>query len=195
MRGGLPNLLWSIRKLDRISRASDRRLKGRSIHLLLPEAGLWDATRRFLIHTETDSAVKFDVSGVPYQDGVIFNDGLTVTAHHNTHMKKTGDAWRSFSFRIEAGGRTFVYSGDVRGPEELSSLLLEKADLVLMETGHHKVEDVCRYFETSGGTFGALVLSHHGRAILKDPDGELARARSILGEKVLIARDGMTYEL
>jgi hypothetical protein len=64
-----------------------------------------------------------------------------------------------------------------------------------METGHHKVEDVCNYLKNSGKNFGQLGFIHHGRAILRDPEGELRKAHGILGDKVFIADDGMVLEM
>ena len=64
-----------------------------------------------------------------------------------------------------------------------------------METGHHTVEDVCTYLRNSGKSYGRLAFIHHGRAILADPEGEAAKARRLLGEEVLVTRDGMTLDL
>ena len=68
----------------------------------------------------------------------------------------------------------------------------EKADGL---TGHHRVEAVCHYLETSGLDYGKLLFFHHGKAILQDPEAELLKARQILGDNVLLAFDGMTLTL
>ena len=64
-----------------------------------------------------------------------------------------------------------------------------------METGHHKVEDVCCWLKKSGKHVDQLVFVHHGKAILANPARELSKAKEILGEKVSIADDGMVIQL
>ena len=39
-----------------------------------------------------------------------------------------------------------------------------------------------------------MLFFHHGRAILKDFEGELAQAREVLGDRVSFAQDGMRVE-
>ena len=73
--------------------------------------------------------------------------------------------------------------------------LLEGAELFLMETGHHKVEDICTWLKDEARWTGRLVFVHHGRAILRDPEGELLKARGILGDNVDVADDGMVIEI
>ena len=68
-------------------------------------------------------------------------------------------------------------------------------DLFLMETGHHKVEDVCHWLVDSGKDIGQLMFVHHGLAVLEDPGGELAKAKAIRGEMVALAYDGMVVRL
>ncbi len=87
-----------------------------------------------------------------------------------------------------------MYSGDVKSIQDIETLI-DGADLLMMETGHHSVDEVCRYLKTSGKDFDKLVFIHHGRAILQDPEGELLKARNNLGDKVLVAFDGMVINL
>jgi hypothetical protein len=63
-----------------------------------------------------------------------------------------------------------------------------------METGHHEAPDVCRRLKDSGRPFGRLGFIHHGRSILADPAGELARCREILADKVFFTDDRMVLE-
>ena len=54
--------------------------------------------------------------------------------------------------------------------------------------------DLCRELLASGIPFGKVLFFHHGRAILKDFEGELAQAREVLGDRVSFAQDGMRVE-
>lgn len=85
-----------------------------------------------------------------------------------------------------------MFSGDIRHVSELDPLL-DDVDLVLVETGHHKVEDICQHLAPRPVPKVGFV--HHGRAILADPEAELAKARGILGDRVFFAADGMQLDL
>ena len=106
-----------------------------------------------------------------------------------------GEPWLSYSFRIESGGKAVVYSGDTGGVEELAPPAGDGCELLLMETGHHRVEDVCLFIRDADLRVGRVVFVHHGRAILADPVGQARLAEDILGQGVLIARDGMAMEI
>lgn len=191
--GGLPNLLWTIRKLNARSKLKPKPMHGRTLRVLVPLMSTWNAVWELL---KEHQDFTFSIEPSTTRDGVVFDaDGLRVTAAHNRHLGEPaeGEPWESFSFRIEAGGKSIVFSGDVADVSELHPLL-GGADLVLMETGHHKVEDVCTYLRDSGLVPHELGFIHHGRAILGDPDGELAKAKGILGDGVFLAEDGMVLE-
>lgn len=129
------------------------------------------------------------------QDGKIYSqDGFDVTVLHNYHMdREEGEPWKSFSFLIEAEEKRIVYSGDIATMEDID-VLIDKCDLLLMETGHHKVEDVCNYIKYNGKKVGKLGFIHHGRAILRNPGLELEKAIRILGNNVFITEDCTTLE-
>ena len=84
--------------------------------------------------------------------------------------------------------------GDVASIDDIDAFL-DNCDLLLMETGHHRVEDICNYLKDSRKTPRKLGFIHHGRAILCDPEGELQKASGILGDRAFIADDGMTLDL
>jgi len=196
--GGLPNLIWTIRKLEGRTTDSARRIAGRTVPLLIPDLRTWEAAVGLIADPVAwGVGLDFHLTARTYQDGVILDDGvLRVTAQHNLHLGDPGpdQPWRSFSFRIESAGRAMVFSGDVKDIRDFAPLI-SPCDLLFMETGHHRVEDVCRYLADHETEFGRLVFIHHGRAILADPEGEAAKARAILGDRVTIADDGMTFEL
>ena len=46
-----------------------------------------------------------------------------------------------------------------------------------METGHHKVADVCEFVKARN--IKRLIFNHHGREILRDPADAETRAKAI----------------
>jgi len=192
--GGLANLLWTLRKLTTVSPEARSRLQNRGIHIVIPDMTVYEAIITLLRGTEGGFNTVFDLVPRLCSDGVVHDEhGLRVEARHNCHMSSAAP-FKSYSFRIEAGEKTIVYSGDVKSVAELDPLI-DGADLLLMETGHHKVDAVCEHLQASGNRFSRLLFLHHGRAILKDPEGELHKARQILGDKVEVAWDGMVVSL
>ena len=191
--GGLPHLLWALKKLH----GSDHALSGKTIEVFIPDLGVWGALMRLLRETAGGYEVDFGLEAQTCRDGLVYErNGFCVAALHNGHLgqPEDGRAWRSFSNRIEADGRSIVFSGDVKSVADVGALL-DGCDVFLMETGHHRVEDVCRYLRDSDKGVGRLGFIHHGRAVLADPAGELEKARGILGDKVFVADDGMALEL
>ncbi len=192
--GGLPNLQWTLRKLTSVSEEAKRKLMNREISILIPDTNVFEGIIAMLRGTEGGFNTVFDLVAKPCKDGVVYNQhGLRVIARHNFHLG-TSEPYKSYSFRIEAAEKTIVYSGDVKSIRDIE-MLIDGADWVLMETGHHKVDEVCEYLKMSGKDFDRLVFLHHGRAILEDPEGELRKARNILGDKVFISYDGMVMHI
>ncbi len=195
--GGLPHLLWTFKKLDGRAAENGHSLSGKTITVHVPDLDFWAGVVGFLNAQADGFRSRFALDAVRVRDGVVFEEGgLRVTALHNRHLGEGGEAkpWASFSYRIEAEGRSVVFSGDVAGVADVVPLL-EACDVFLMETGHHKVEDVCQDLVESGVVPGRLIFTHHGREILADPGAELAKARGILGDAVLVADDGIVVEL
>jgi ribonuclease BN (tRNA processing enzyme) len=193
--GGLANLLWNVRKLNGID--PQRRFRGQHISVLIPDLSVWQAIVQLLRGTEGGFAIDFGLEGNSYDDGSIYDhDGFRVTAQHNLHLGEPADgqSWRSYSFAVEAGGKRLIYSGDVKSIRDLDPILYD-CDLLLMETGHHRVHDVCTYLAAAGPRIGQLGFLHHGRAVLEDPLRELETARSILGDRVFVADDGMAVAI
>ncbi|MGQ9552634.1 MAG: MBL fold metallo-hydrolase [Anaerolineae bacterium] len=195
--GGLANLVWTMHKLESRNHHPGRSLRGRAIPLFLPALVTWQGILQMLGSAPGHFQDGVAIEGREYSDGVIFADDVVkVTARHNRHLGEPGPGqpWRSFSFLIEAGGKAVVYSRDVASVDEIEPLV-GGCDLILMETGHHEVESLCRHLLASGKEFGRLGFVHHGRAILGDADGQLTIARRILGDRVFVADDGMKLAL
>lgn len=194
--GGLPNLLWTLRKLTTISAEDRKRFSGRRVSLFIPDLSVWESVLRLLRGTQGGFEIDFHIEPKVVKDGMVYAEhGLEVSALHNRHMgvPEQGTPWRCFSFRIEAGVKTLIYSGDIQHISELEPLL-EGGDLLFMETGHHQVEEVCSYLKEHDEFDGRLVFTHHGLAILADPIGELTKAKRILGERVILAEDRMIIQ-
>jgi ribonuclease BN (tRNA processing enzyme) len=194
--GGLPNLLWNIRKLNsRHCKNPTSGFDGKTIDIFMPHSKTLPAIMEMLYYTEGGFETNFEIKENVYNDGVIFEeDGLKVSALHNNHLPPMDGKCVSYSFLIEADGKSVVFSGDVKSAKDIEPLI-NNVDLVLMETGHHFPEDVCRHLVAFENKFKTLGFIHHGRKILEDFDGELKKCRKILEDKVFIATDGMTYEL
>ena len=128
------------------------------------------------------------------EDGLLYDDGvLKVTAMHNTHMRETQAPWHSFSYLIEAEGKTVVLSGDVGNIAELDAWL--DCDLMFMENGHHKPPQSAAYLAARSPRPRRLVFYHHGRDMLKDPEGCTAAAQAEYPHEVVRAEDGMAIEV
>ena len=195
--GGLANLLWNMRKVNSVPEYGAGRLSGKTVTVCIPNLRSWQGVTTILSGTEDGYKIDFALDVQQCRDGVAYDqDGLRVTMLHNRHLGEPGqgEPWQSFSFLIEAGDRRIVYSGDLADIRELDSLV-DGADLLLVETGHHTVEGICRHLAESGKEFRQLGFIHHGREILADPAEALRKARGILGDKVFIADDGMRMRL
>lgn len=189
--GGLPHLLWNLRKLCTLSPEAESRMAGRNIPVYTPDLDSFDGVWKMLRSSEGNYETVFTVEPRLVTDGPLYSGSLAVEAFHNFHLgtPEPGEPWRSFSFALWAEGKKIVYSGDFR---DLSELLprLENADLIFLETGHHRAFALCEELLRSGISFGKAIFFHHGVEILRDFSGELALAKAVLGDRVSFAEDG-----
>lgn len=171
--GGLANLMMVIRKVSKVTGIPH--INDNSYDIYVPDLKKLQSVK--------------DIAGVPTAscggvnaweheigDGVIFEDeNLRITALHNAHLGENGErGWHSYSFLIEAQGKRIIYSGDVKAPEELDPLVADGCDALIMETGHHRMENVFAYANERG--VKKLLFTHHGREILGDIAAAEARA-------------------
>ena len=189
--GGLPHLLWNLRKLCTIDPANKARMSGRRVRVFLPDLDVFDGVWKMLLGSEGNYQTDFTLEPRLVTDGPLLDGELRVSAFHNRHLgiPAPGEPWKSFSFLLEAEGKKVVYSGDFK---ELSELLpwMDGADAVFLETGHHRAYQLCQELVDSGVAFGQVMFFHHGVEILRDFDGELALAKDVLGDRVRFAQDG-----
>lgn len=187
--GGLANLLFTVHKVAKVKK--QRHINDNSYDVFLPDRKLFGAIKEIAGGAAPTSAGGFGVYPKEYDvvDGVIFeDDAVRVTALHNAHLKETGEnGWHSYSYLIEAEGKRIVYSGDVREPKELDPYLANGCDVLIMETGHHAMSDVCAYAKEQ--KVKKLLLTHHGREILGDVAGAEQRLPSLHSD-ARICHDG-----
>lgn len=190
--GGLPNLIWTMKKIG----IMNNRKEHFTLPMFIPVPEMWDNTRRIL---DSDASLRqfFTVDAKTVADGTIFDDGrIRIEARHNFHMDKPdAEIFRSYSFRITtADGKKIVYSGDVKSWRDMGDFTAD-CDVLLMETGHHAAAAVCAELKEAGCRIGDLIFIHCGREILNDPDGVGMRANKAWGKKVYIAEDASEYAL
>ena len=194
--GGLPHLLWTLRKLCTLSPEQEDRMRGRTIRVYLPDLEVFDGVYKMLLGSEGNYETVFRLEPHLVQDGPLLESEVAVEAFHNFHLGQPnpGEPWKSFSFGLSAEGKRLVYSGDFR---DLSELMphLSGADLILLETGHHRAFALCQELVDAGVDFGRVLFYHHGVEILGDFAGELALAKQVLGDRVDFAQDGTEVEL
>ncbi len=186
--GGLVNLLACMEKLA--GRYQKPLINNNALDIFIPRREVLEAVKVIL-----GGPLRFGINEHGVRDGLLCEDeAVRVSALHNRHLREDGsNGWHSFSFLIEAEGRRIVFSGDVMMPEELDELIGEGCDLLIMETGHHAVADVCEYAVSRN--VKALRFNHHGREIL---EGREAAQRLVDGyaEKhgisIRLCYDGMT---
>jgi len=185
---GLPNLLWTPTKIKWYKKL-DCEL---SAELFVPDVQKWEAMRTVLSLGETI----MPVNAHEVSDGIIFDDGyVKVEALHNFHLGNT-EPWRSYSYRITCEGKTVIFTGDIKEPDDIDAFLVDGCDMLLCETGHHKPDRMPKYLGERGNRpVDYLVYIHHGRDILYDPIGCDKMIRDAWGGCYRIANDGDTIEL
>ena len=190
--GGLPNLIFTVNKVVRSKKLPF--INGGALDLYLPDVSLFDPLMRVASAYRSEKACPVTVKCHGVEDGIVFEDErVRVSALHNRHVGDDGkNGWHSFSYLIETGGKRILYSGDVKAPTELEALLEDGVDVLIMESGHHKVEDILNFAKTH--KVGRLLFNHHGREILRDR----AAAEDKIRESKVNAKiccDGMCEEI
>ena len=192
--GGLGNLLWNIRKLTVVKRQLP---VAETIPVYVPWLESYQAQMELLRHTEDDFACSYGHAGYPVQDGLLYQGGeneggIAVEAIHNHHLKHEPETpWRSFSFRIRLCGKTIFYSGDTQR-EDLEYTVPEQCDLLMIETGHHQISEICDCLKRFGKRPKKLLFIHHGVKILKNPQWAIGEVERCWGPSGMVAQDRMT---
>ena len=189
--GGLSGLFWLIRKLNNHYNLP---VPDGEIKLFIPDVSAWEHLYEVLKLTEGYFKINFSINADTPRFGEFYGDeNIRVSGFESRHLAPAADGHcRSFSYRIESGGKTVVFSGDVKSMADLVDTVGNGCDILLCETGHHKVKDVCNFAETHN--VGQLIFLHHGREILESRptvDEAISQCRI----PVTVAFDGMTLEI
>ena len=196
--GGLANLYFAIDKL--IIREGRRLAKDNTLEGYFPDSEIFSMIKTVALSGRLNrSDLNFRLNEHTVCDGEILSDGrISVTAHHNNHIKGDGSngVWHAFSYLVKTENKRILFSGDVKAPEELDALIGDGVDVLVMETGHHKVADVCSY--AASHNVAALYFTHHGREILENRAEKEAfmkdfSARS--GMNITLCHDALTVEI
>ena len=189
--GGLPHLLWTIRKLDGVTKRTP--VFG-DVTVYTPSVDSFYGTMAMLNYSnKSERPYSYQFLCQRVQEGVVFkNESVTVTAIPTMHMPINDDGPQSYSYIFEAEGKRVVYSGDYKENEELGRAVGEGCDLLLSETGHHNPIEICEYLK--GKRVSKNCFLHHGRMILGDYDGVLEKCR-LVDPGVTICNDGDVFEI
>ncbi len=189
--GGLGNLLWNIRKL---TTRCERLPPDKQVKIFIPNETYWNALLQMLKCSEDGFKCNFNICEENVTDGLIYEDkNIKVTAFHNHHLQGNKESgWLSYSYLIEIENKKIVFSGDIRDMYDLDEILKNGCDLLLLETGHHKLFDICSYVCTKN--IREIIFVHHGREIINDRQGAKLKLKdfSCLAS---IAYDGMKKEV
>ncbi|MBQ2615146.1 MAG: ribonuclease Z [Clostridia bacterium] len=190
--GGLGNLLWNIRKLTQM-RSELPHFDG--VDVFIPNEDSKDGLLKLLSHTEENFCCDYENRFYGVQDGVLLDDGkVKVTAYHNTHLVRwETDKPLSYSYRIEAEGKSVVYSGDVGLYTDLDPVIGDGCDALLIETGHFGIDIAYDYIKDKN--VKRVFFTHNGREIINDREGSLAKVARLFEGRGTICEDTLTVEL
>ena len=161
--GGLAGLFWLMTKLSSVT---GRPVADGEVKLLIPDLEVWESVKNMLVNTDSSFTKNYKVTvGTPQLGKFYEDENIRVSAFPSYHLPDGADGrCRSFSYRIEMEGKVVVFSGDVRSPQDLASVVGDGCDILLCETGHHPVKSVCDFAESH--PVGHLIFTHHGREVL-----------------------------
>lgn len=188
---GLTGIFFTMNKLCNRYKA---KLADEELKLYIPKPEFWDCFREMFRIASGKSDLPFAVSVDRPAIGQFYEDeNVKISAFESHHLPllENGDI-QAFSYRIETDGKVIVFSGDVKDMTDLVDTVGDGCDILLCETGHHEVETVCAFAESSN--VKKLIFVHHGRAILEDrPTVKEAIGKCKI--PVTIAWDGMEIEV
>lgn len=187
--GGLPNLVYALNKL--VWRKTPH-IDDNTVNFYLPGSTLFPKVVDLAFGNR--ASYPLTMNSFRVNDGKIYDDeNVTVTALHTTHLGEDGSAgWHAYSYLIEAEGKRVLFSGDVGKFSDLDGQIGDGVDVLIMETGHHKVSDVLDYAESK--KVGKLIFNHHGREIIGDRAAAQAQIDASSVDAV-IANDCLTVEI
>ena len=196
--GGLPQFIQTLQ------------IRGRTLPLPvhLPAEGLAPLAHFLEAVYLAPDLLPFPLRLIGNGPGELYADGtIRVTAHRNAHLealrlrvgevavKHPGWGLESRSLVVEAGEERIVFSGDLRGPEELAPLLPEATALVC-ELVHFVPQTLYPVLE-QGARLRDVILTHFHPSVEGRSAEIMAEVRRRLpeGARVHWAADGLAVSL
>ncbi len=194
--GGLPRLLWTLRKLNQQSPRHP--LTERDVTVFIPHPQAWSGIIEMLeATTHNHFARDFLLRAIQYHDGEIFAaDNIRVYASHNSHqgLPWKDAAWPSYGFRVEIGGCSIVYSGDVSQLAEIDPLLEKPCDLAIIDASHGAITEIATYLKQRSFKLSRLALFHLDSGVAANSQDAARRIEEILGLSPLVPNDGQIIQ-
>ena len=188
--GGLPHLLWTIRKLWTRTKVEP---KFGDISVYTPTKESFDGVMLMLKNSEGAYRAPYQTVCKKVEDGTLFeNDKIRIIAKHNLHKDPSSEGFQSFSFLLEVEGKRIIYTGDLKSLEEIDELIEDGCDVLLTETGHHKPTVICEAMKERG--IGHIYFLHHGRPIMQQYDELLSECHGIM-PNVTFTNDKDIFEI
>ena len=190
--GDLTDLLSMLRllaKRDTLFRFPD----GDLLRVFLPVSVI-GPFQTWLRATGVEQKLRYRLELTPIDAGLLYEDRqVTVEAVPSDHLGPTepGTTCEAFSFRVQCGNRTVVYTGDLT----LDNLraLLGPVDLLIAECAHLKFDDILMALRDTPPA--QTVITHLSPALYGDVDRLQAELEAALGENAWIAHDGLTVDV
>lgn len=191
--GGLGNLLWTIRKL---SAFQARELQHPKITTWIPHMEAYEGIMKTLSYTEDNFKCKYGHSVQGIEEGFLYeDDALMVTAIHNSHLPyHNPDGWKSFSFQVKLSEKSIIYTGDYEDGD-LECIIPDQCSLLLIETGHHKLETIYEELQRCNKSVEKICFLHHGLYILNHLEEAEQKVNYLWGKNAFISHDGQTINL
>ena len=190
--GGLVNLIHCVQKLTVMR---NQLPPNGELSLFLPNLETYRGVETILKWSDLEHVADcFELKVSRTKEGLLYEDEhIKVSTVPNLHITPVVEGeWLSYTHIIEVEGKKVVFSGDVKSLTELVTPLEGGCDVLICETGHHKVEDVCRLAEENG--VKNLLFCHNGREIINHRqicEGKVARC----GCRAMICNDEMIFDL
>lgn len=192
--GGLPGLVTTMLKMRWLNNPKKPEPLNLTVHTGVPHPV--DSVHMMITRNRKVGGLKthlIDENGEVYKD-----ENATVEAIANNHMPVDGNGRKqSYSYRIKLPHKTVIFTGDIKNVDDIGFFLRDGGcDILMIETGHHKAEDICeRIKEDYPDTVKEIFFMHHGTPIIADPEFEQARAEAKWGKPVVFTFDRQIIDI
>ncbi len=197
--GGMPPLLWSIRKLAVAGEAVGREPAANGLlKVFVPSQQAWQGVLDMVeCACKNHYAKRFVLSLDSVRAGDIYRDKqVTVSAQPTSHfhMHHQRQSYCSSAFSLTAEGKKVVFSGDLDDTREILPLL-EECDALLIDSAHQSVDAICDVLSRAKVKLGRLVFVHNTGDFVKNAAATVREVEAKLGIPVQVAEDGQSLEI